>query len=163
LRASKLSSGSAQLPASVAAGTRVAVIAAEYHREITRSLERKCVEGLIKGGIREKNIRVFAVPGCLEIPIFAERLALQKRFDALIALGAVIRGETYHFELVAKECARGIMEVMLRHNVPIIFGVLATYNRRDALRRAGSNSLNKGIEAARTALSLLASLSEIED
>jgi 6,7-dimethyl-8-ribityllumazine synthase len=163
LRASKSASGCVQLPPSVAAGTRVAVIAAEYHREITRSLERKCVEGLIKGGIRKKHIRVFAVPGCLEIPIFAERLARQRRYDALIALGAVIRGETCHFELVARECARGIMEVMLHHNVPIIFEVLATYNRRDALRRAGNNSLNKGAEAARTALSLLASLGEIKD
>jgi 6,7-dimethyl-8-ribityllumazine synthase len=76
----------------------------------------------------------------------------------LIALGAVIRGDTYHFELVVNECAHGIMNVSLRHDVPIIFEVLATYNRRDALRRAGNNKFNKGIEAAQAALSLLATL-----
>jgi 6,7-dimethyl-8-ribityllumazine synthase len=152
-----------QLARSVAARARLAVIRAEYNSEITRSLEKKCVESLIAGGIRAKNIRIFAVPGCLEIPILAQRLAAQKRYDALIALGAVIRGETYHFELVADGCARGVMEVSLRYNVPIIFEVLATYNRRDAARRAGNNNLNKGIEAARTALSLLATLSTIKD
>lgn len=158
----KSTRGKALLAQSVAAKARVAVIATEYNRDITRSLERKCVESLIKGGIQEKNLQVFTVPGCLEIPILAERLALQKRFDALIALGTVIRGETYHFELVAQGCAQGIMEVMLRHNVPIIFEVLTTYNRRDALRRAGNNRLNKGIEAAHAALSLLETLSKIK-
>ena len=84
-----------------------------------------------------------------------------KKYDAMVALGAVIKGVTYHFELVVNECARGIMDVSLRHDVPIIFEVLATYNKRDALRRAGHNKSNKGIEAAQTALSLLAALSSV--
>jgi len=138
---------------------RLGIIRAEYNREITLSLEKKCVETLLAAGLAEKNIRVFAVPGCFEIPILAQRLAMDKKYDALIALGSVIRGDTYHFELVVNECARGIMDVSLRHDVPIIFEVLATYNRRDALRRAGNNKSNKGIEAAQTALSLLAALS----
>jgi len=141
---------------------RVGIIRAEYNREITLSLEKKCVETLLAAGVAEKNVRLFAVPGCFEIPILAHRLASKKRYDALIALGAVIRGDTYHFELVVNECARGIMEVSLRHDVPIIFEVLATYNRRDALRRAGNNKFNKGIEAAQTALSLLATLGSIK-
>ena len=141
---------------------RLAIIRAEYNREITLSLEKKCVESLLAAGVREKNIRLFAVPGCFEIPILAQRLAARKEYDALIALGAVIRGETYHFELVVNECARGIMEVSLRHDVPIIFEVLATYNLRDAQRRAGNNKFNKGIEAAQAALSLLATLGSIK-
>jgi 6,7-dimethyl-8-ribityllumazine synthase len=140
---------------------RIAIIRAEYNREITLSLEKACVETLLAAGVARKNICVFAVPGCFEIPILAQRLASRRKFDALIALGAVIRGDTYHFELVVNECARGIMDVSLRHDVPVIFEVLATFNRRDALRRAGNNKSNKGIEAAQTALSLLATLSAI--
>ncbi|HXH48074.1 MAG TPA: 6,7-dimethyl-8-ribityllumazine synthase [Terriglobia bacterium] len=138
---------------------RIAIIRGEYNREITLSLEEKCVETLLAAGVPEKNIRNFAVPGCFEIPLLAQRLASQKKYHALIALGAVIKGDTYHFELVVNECARGIMDVSLRHDVPIIFEVLATYNRRDAARRAGNNKLNKGIEAGQAALSLLATLS----
>ncbi|HVA01998.1 MAG TPA: 6,7-dimethyl-8-ribityllumazine synthase [Terriglobia bacterium] len=163
LRISPPEHGTWQLPRSKAARTRLAIIRAEYNSEITRSLEKKCVESLIAAGIAPKNISVYTVPGCFEIPILAQKLAAHKRYDAMIALGAVIRGDTYHFELVVNGCAQGIMEVSLRHNVPIIFEVLATYNRRDALRRAGNNDLNKGIEAARSALSLLATLSEIKD
>lgn len=137
---------------------RIAIVRSEYNREITLSLEKKCVETLLEAGVPEKNIRVFAVPGCFEIPILAQRLATQKRWDAIIALGAVIKGDTYHFELVVNECARGIMDVSLRHGVPIIFEVLATYNKHDAVRRAGNNKSNKGIEAAQAALSLLATL-----
>ena len=138
---------------------RIAIIRGEYHRGITLSLENKCVETLQAAGVPERNIRSFAVPGCFEIPILAQRLAALNKYDALIALGAVIKGDTYHFELVVNECARGIMDVSLRHDVPIIFEVLATYNKRDAVRRAGNNKVNKGIEAAQTALSLLATLS----
>jgi 6,7-dimethyl-8-ribityllumazine synthase len=139
---------------------RIATIRGEYNRDITLSLEKKCVETLAAAGVPQKNIRTFAVPGCFEIPILAQRLALQKKYDALIALGAVIKGDTYHFELVVNECARGIMDVSLRHDLPIVFEVLATYNKRDAVRRAGNNKFNKGIEAAQTALSLLATLKE---
>ncbi len=163
LRAPKSTPQALQLPRSVAAKTRLAIVRAEYNQEITASLEKKCTETLIACGIPARNVSVFTVPGCFEIPILAERLAAQKRYDALIALGAVIRGETYHFELVAEGCARGIMDVSLRHNVPVIFEVLATYNRRDALRRAGNNKLNKGIEAAQSALALLATLRKVRD
>src|SRR5579859_4035147 len=86
---------------------RIAIIRGEYNREITLSLEKKCVETLIEAGVPEKNIRVFVVPGCFEIPILAQRLAAQKKVDAIIALGAVIKGDTYHFELVVNECAQG--------------------------------------------------------
>src|SRR5512141_2724108 len=127
-----------------AARVRIAVIRAEYNHKITLSLEEKCVAALVEGGVGAGRIDRFVVPGCFEIPLAAQRLARTKRYDAIIALGAVIRGDTYHFDLVANECARGIMRVSLDENVPIIFEVLATYNRRDALRRAGNNRFNKG-------------------
>lgn len=142
---------------------RIAVIRAEYNPEITRSLEAKCLQGLQEAGILASQIDCFSVPGCFEIPLLAQRLAAQKRYAALIALGAVIRGETLHFDLVANECAQGIMEVSLRHNVPIIFEVLATEKRRDALRRAGNNRFNKGFEAAGAALKMLATLSRLKE
>lgn len=159
LRNAKSKAPVANFPRKNVSRLRIAIIRGEYNREITLSLEKKCVETLQAAGISLKNIRSFAVPGCFEIPIAAQRLAAQQKYDALIALGAVIKGDTYHFELVVNECARGIMDVSLRHDVPIIFEVLATYNRRDAERRAGNNKFNKGIEAAQTALSLLAILS----
>jgi 6,7-dimethyl-8-ribityllumazine synthase len=137
---------------------RIAIIRAEYNREITLALEMKCLETLLKGGVPAKNIVRISVPGCFEIPMVAQRLATERRYHVLIALGVVIRGDTHHFDLVANECARGIMEVSLKHDVPIIFEVLATYNRRDALRRAGNNDLNKGIEAAQGALSIFQTL-----
>ena len=117
----------------------------------------------IRLGIRADHIDRFSVPGCFEIPLVAKRLARAKRYDALIALGAVIRGETHHFDLVANECARGIMQVSLDENVPIFFEVLATYNRRDALRRAANDKFNKGLEAAQSALQLLATLDLVKD
>ncbi|HUY14233.1 MAG TPA: 6,7-dimethyl-8-ribityllumazine synthase [Terriglobia bacterium] len=141
---------------------RVAIIRAEYNSEITSRLEQKCLEGLRQGGIPAAQVDCFRVPGCLEIPLVAQRLATLKRYDAMIALGAVIRGDTHHFDLVANECARGIMDVSLRFDVPIIFEVLATYNRRDALRRAGNNLANKGYEAALAAVEILRTLGEIE-
>ncbi|MDE3179761.1 MAG: 6,7-dimethyl-8-ribityllumazine synthase [Acidobacteriota bacterium] len=142
---------------------RVAVIRAEYNSEITLSLEQRCVLGLREAGLRSDQIECIAVPGCFEIPLAAQRLALGKRFDALIALGAVIQGETLHFELVAGECARGVMAVSIKHNIPVIFEVLATRNRRDALRRAGKNRANKGYEAAAAAISMLAALETLKD
>ena|SRR5579864_7951714 len=141
---------------------RIAVIRAEYNSEITLSLSQKCEEALLGNGIPAGKIDHYSVPGCFEIPLIAQKLAAKRRYDALIALGAVIRGDTHHFELVANECARGVMEVSLKNGVPIIFEVLATYNRRDALRRAGNNQFNKGIEAAEAALSILAALRKLE-
>lgn len=144
------------------ARSRIAIIRAEFNPEITISLEQACLATLRAAGIPDSRIDRFTVPGCFEIPLLAQRLAKQRRYDALIALGAVIRGDTYHFELVANECARGIMEVSLRHDVPIIFEVLAVNHRKDALRRAGNNQLNKGIEAASAALAGLAQLDSIK-
>ena len=146
-----------------AVNRRIALLRADYNREITLNLEKRCVAALIEGGVRAGSVDRYVVPGCFEIPLAAQRLARTKRYDAIIALGAVIRGDTYHFDLVANECARGILRVSLDENIPIIFEVLATYNRRDALRRAGNNRFNKGLEAAHSALAVLAALDLMKD
>jgi 6,7-dimethyl-8-ribityllumazine synthase len=150
-----------RLPRRLARRVRIAVVRAEFNAQITRSLERACLGALRSAGIAEGRVERFSVPGCFELPLMAQRLALRKRYDAVIVLGAVIRGDTYHFELVANECARGIMDVSLRHNLPVIFEVLAVNSRRDALRRAGDNRMNKGLEAASAALAMLERLDSL--
>jgi 6,7-dimethyl-8-ribityllumazine synthase len=144
-----------RLPRRLARRVRIAVVRAEFNAQITRSLERACLGALRSAGIAEGRVERFSVPGCFELPLMAQRLALRKRY------GAVIRGDTYHFELVANECARGIMDVSLRHNLPVIFEVLAVNSRRDALRRAGDNRMNKGLEAASAALAMLERLDSL--
>ncbi len=141
-----------------AARARVAIIRAEFNPEITESLETWCIRTLREAGVPAQNISRHSVPGCFEIPVVAQALARQNRFDVLIALGAVIRGDTHHFDLIANECARGVMDVSLDHGIPVIFEVLAVYNRKDALRRAANNATNKGVEAAHSALFALAAL-----
>ncbi len=143
------------------AAARIAIIRAEFNADITASLERACTAELSARGVARTQLDHYSVPGCFEIPLMAQRLALTGRYAVIIALGAVIRGDTYHFELVANECARGVMDVALRHNVPVVFEVLAVDRRRDAKRRAGKNRMNKGVEAAATALALLAQLAEV--
>jgi len=137
---------------------RVAIIRAEYNPEITASLETWCIRTLRELGVPAANIARHSVPGCFEIPVVAQELARTGRFDVLIALGAVIRGATHHFDLIANECARGVMQVSLEYGIPVIFEVLAVYNPREAERRAANDSTNKGVEAAHAALFALAAM-----
>ncbi len=157
----KTESSIPRISRTLAARARIGLIRAEFNSDLTTSLEQACLKALREAGVPAARIDSFTVPGCFEIPLMAQRLAKKRRYDVLIALGAVIRGDTYHFELVANECARGIMDVSLRHDIPIVFEVLAVYRRRDAVRRAGPNRLNKGLEAAAAALAMLARLDSI--
>ena len=120
----------------------------------TGKLVEGAVEGLKKHGVDEDRIDVAWVPGAFELPLVAKRLARTERYDALICLGAVIRGETAHFELVANEAARGIAEVALDAGIPVIFEVLATEDLAQAEARAGGAHGNKGWEAAEAALEM---------
>lgn len=134
---------------------KIAIVKSEFNLPITNNLEKYCLKTLIENGIGEKQIDLFAVPGALEIPVCASIISKKKIYDAIIALGAVIKGETYHFELVANECGRGCMNVALESGTPVIFEVLCVNNIRQAKARAGNNDENKGIEAATTALKML--------
>ena len=150
------------LPKVVAKKSRIVIIRSEFNDEITKSLEKHCLAVLLDSGIKRSQIKQYQVPGSLEIPIVARVIAQKKAADVIIALGAIIRGDTYHFELVANECARGCMIVALEFNIPVIFEVLATYNLAQAKKRAGNNKANKGREAAIAALKMLKLLSDLK-
>ena len=127
---------------------RFALIAARFNDFVVEPLVRGALDALKRHGVSEKQIEIVRVPGAFDIPLVARKLALSRRYEALIALGAVIRGDTPHFDYVAGECARGIMNVMLSSGVPIGFGVLTTENRAQAEERADPARLDKGYEAA---------------
>jgi len=137
---------------------RIAVVAAEFNRFIVQQLVDGAVDALQRNGVAEEKITVAWVPGAFELPLAADTLASQGCYDAVIALGAVIRGGTPHFDYVAGECSHGIAQVGLKHGLPAIFGVLTTDNIDQALERAGSGSGNKGFDTAVAALQMIAFL-----
>ena len=143
------------------AGRRVAVVAGRYNELVTSKLVEGALAGLEKHGVRSDDITVAWVPGAFEIPLVAGRLAAGGDCDAVICLGAVIRGETAHFDLVANEAARGIANVTLETGVPVIFEVLATDDLAQAQARAGGAHGNKGWEAAEAALEMASLLERI--
>jgi 6,7-dimethyl-8-ribityllumazine synthase len=133
---------------------RVAVVAARFNEAVTSKLVEGALAALSKHGVPTDHTDVAWVPGAFEIPLVAKRFAVTGRYDAVIGLGAVIRGDTAHFDLVAGEAARGIMEVALETGVPVIFEVLATDDLAQAEARAGGAHGNKGWEAAESALEM---------
>jgi 6,7-dimethyl-8-ribityllumazine synthase len=135
-------------------GRRIAVVVSRFNRAVTQSLLEGAVEGLTAHGVVASAIDVVHVPGAFEITLAAERCAASGRYAAIVCLGAVVRGETPHFEFIAREVSRGIGEVACRHRVPVAFGVLTTENMEQALARSGSGHGNKGFEAALTALEM---------
>ena len=142
-------------------GRRIAVVAARFNEMVTARLVEGAREGLRSAGVADEDVDVAWVPGAFEIPLVARRLAASGDYDAVVCLGAVIRGDTAHFELVAEEAARGIGEVARATGVPVIFEVLATEDLAQAEARAGGAHGNKGWEAARAALEMAALLDEL--
>jgi 6,7-dimethyl-8-ribityllumazine synthase len=141
---------------------RFAFIAARFNEFIVEPLVRGALDALKRHGVTEKQIDIVRVPGAFEIPIVARKLAASRRYDALIALGAVIRGATPHFDYVAGECASGLSRIALETGVPIAFGVLTTDTVEQAVDRAGGKSGNKGADAALTALEVANLLRRLE-
>ena len=136
------------------------ILVTRFNSFITDSLLNGAVDALKRHGIKESQIKVYHVPGAYELPLVAKQLANSGNFDALIALGAVIRGGTPHFDYVAGECAKGIGQVSLDAGLPIAFGVLTTDSIEQAIERAGTKAGNKGAEAAMTALEMVNLLSQ---
>ena len=136
------------------AGLRVAIVAAQFHEQLTRPLVDGAVEVLRAADVDERNITVAWTPGSFEIPVAALTLAQSGRYQAIICLGVVIRGETPHFDHVARAAARGIAEVGLRTGVPAIFGIVTADSIDQAVDRAGGRHGNRGADAARTALTM---------
>lgn len=134
---------------------RFAIISTQWNPVVVDSLVEAAEKTLTARGVDASKIDHIVVPGAFEIPLMAGRLAEADQYAAIITLGAVIKGDTAHFEYVAGECARGIADVALNYGIPVGFGVLATYNLQQALDRAGPNDENKGVEAATAVLDTL--------
>lgn len=135
--------------------TRVAVITALFNQQITTSLARAAAEQLQKSGLARENIILLEVPGAWELPVAAKRILAQRKAQAVIACGCVIRGETGHYDIVANESARGLMAVSLELNSPVMNAVLTVENAAQAEARARDDESNKGAEAARSLTELL--------
>lgn len=134
---------------------KIAIISSTFRREVSENLEKNCIQALEKKGVGKNQINIFHTPGSLEIPLVAKKLAKTGKYAALITFGAIVKGDTYHFEQIANECARGCMDVSLRYEIPVIFEVLAVYDLKDALERTTRKEENKGVEAALTALEMI--------
>ncbi len=142
-------------------GRRIGIVASRYNDDIVSRLVLSAIAGLVHNGVSESDIRTVWVPGAVEIPLVAQRLARGGDVDAVLALGAVIRGETAHFDHVARIVANGVLRVSLDTGVPVIFGVLTTDDREQALARTGGGAGDKGWEAALSALHVITTLANL--
>jgi len=140
---------------------KIAIVSSSYHPEITSNLEKSCLVTLNKKGVKRNQVDTYRVPGSLEIPLVVKKLAKKHIYDAIITFGAIHKGKTYHFELIANECIRGCMEVSWQYEIPVIFEVLAVYDIKEAINRAIGKRENRGVEAALTALKMIALLSKL--
>jgi 6,7-dimethyl-8-ribityllumazine synthase len=139
----------------VAKGMKFGIVASRFNDFICGRLIDGAVDALTRSGAEDKNIDIVKVPGAFEIPIAAKKLAKSGRYDAVICLGAVIRGATPHFEYISAEVSKGIALVGLETEVPVVFGVITTDNIEQAIERAGSKSGNKGWDAALSAVEMV--------
>lgn len=137
------------------AALRIAIALARFNQAVTDGLLAGALEALAKHGVADDAIDVATVPGAFELPLLVERLAETGRYDAIVALGAVVRGETPHFQFVASAAAEGVAAIGLRRDLPVAFGVLTTDTMEQAMARAGGERGNKGFEAAVTALEMV--------
>jgi len=135
-------------------GLRVALVCSRFNDLVTERLLAGATDGLLRHGVDEASVTVAWVPGAFELPLAASRLAASGEVDAVVCLGAVIRGATAHFDYVAGQCAAGVQRVQLETGVPVIFGVLTTETVEQALDRAGGKSGNKGFDAATAAIEM---------
>lgn len=140
---------------------RIAIVRTDYHTELNDNLEEYCRKTLIHYGVLKENIKTFTAPGSWEIPIVAQAVAKSKKFDAIITFGIIVKGDTYHFDMIANECSRALMQLSLDYSIPIAIEVLAVFDMKEAQERAGKNKKNKGIEAATAVLKTLSTLKEI--
>lgn len=139
----------------VAEGIKVGIVVARFNEFIGSKLLSGAQDGLIRHGVKDEDIDVAWVPGAFEIPVIAKKMAESKKYDAVICLGAVIRGATSHYDYVCAEVSKGIATVSLSTGVPIMFGVLTTDNIQQAIERAGTKAGNKGYDCALSAIEMV--------
>jgi len=144
-------------------GARIGIVFSRYNQFIGDPLLQGALEAFTSHGIDRADIDVVQVPGAFEVPLAAKVLAASRRYDGILALGAVIRGDTPHFEYVAGECARGISQVSLEFDIPVGFGVLTVDTVAQAEARAGGGAGNKGTEAAMTVIEMINLLRQLRD
>jgi 6,7-dimethyl-8-ribityllumazine synthase len=137
-----------------ATGLRFGIVASKFNKFVTSRLLAEAIRALTKAGAQEADLEVVRVPGAFEIPLVARQLARSGRFDAVIALGAIIRGDTPHFDYIAAEASRGILQASMETNVPVVFGVLTTETVAQAIERADPTKHNRGAGAAVTAIEM---------
>ena len=139
----------------VAKGIREGIVAARFNEFITSKLVGGALDGLKRHDVKEEDIDIAWVPGAFEIPLIASKMAKSKKYDAVICVGAVIRGSTSHYDYVCSEVSKGIANVSLNSDIPVMFGVLTTDNIEQAIERAGSKAGNKGYECATGAIEMV--------
>ena len=139
----------------VSEGIRVGIVAARFNEFIVSKLLSGCEDGLLRHGVRSEDIAVAWVPGAFEIPLAAQAMAKSGKYDAVITLGAVIRGATSHYDYVCAEVSKGVANVSLATGVPVLFGVLTTDTIEQAIERAGTKAGNKGAECAQGAIEMV--------
>ena len=140
---------------------KVGIVAARFNEIIVNKLVGGALDGLKRHGVEDDNIYTAWVPGAFEIPFIAKKMAESGRYDAVIALGAVIRGSTSHYELVCNEAAKGIAQAGFTSGVPVLFGVITTENIEQAIERAGSKAGNKGYDCALSAIEMVNLLEQL--
>lgn len=136
-------------------GMKVGIVASRFNEIIVTKLLNGAVDGLVRHGVSDKNITAAWVPGAFEIPVIAQKMAESGKFDAVIAVGAVIRGATSHYDYVCAEVSKGVAQVGLKTGVPVLFGVITTENIEQAIERAGSKAGNKGYDCALSAIEMV--------
>ena len=136
-------------------GMRVGIVASRFNEIIVNKLLGGAVDGLVRHGVEEERITAAWVPGAFEIPVAAQRMAKSGKYDAVICVGAVIRGDTSHYDYVCNEVSKGIAQVSMATGVPVLFGILTTENIEQAIARAGSKAGNKGYDCALSAVEMM--------
>lgn len=137
------------------AGMKFGIVVSRFNDFVTGRLVDGAVDALVRNGVQENDVDVVKVPGAFEIPLVAQKLCNQKRYDAVICLGAVIRGATPHFNYVSAEASRGVAAVGMGADIPVMYGILTTDTVEQAIERAGAKSGNKGWEAAMAAIEMV--------
>ncbi len=139
----------------IGSGIKVGLVASRFNEFIVSKLVSGAIDGLVRHGVDDDNISLMWVPGAFEIPVMAKKMAESGKFDAVICLGAVIRGATSHYDYVCNEVSKGVAQVGLATGVPVLFGVVTTENIEQAIERAGTKSGNKGYDCALSAIEMV--------
>lgn len=145
----------------VSKGVKIGIVAARFNEFITAKLLSGAMDGLLRHDVKEEEVDLAWVPGAFEIPLIASKMAKSGKYDAVICLGAVIRGSTTHYDYVCNEVSKGIAHISLETGVPVMFGILTTENIEQAIERAGTKAGNKGYDCALSAIEMINLIKEI--